>query len=128
MSASLADAGAELVVQLGGERPGADPGGVRLRHPPDLVDVGGTDARANAGGARHRVRRGDEGVGAVVEVEQGSLSALEDHGAAAVERVPEDVGRIGDEGLDPVPVAQVLLGHRVKVEARASSASAPAPP
>ena len=53
----------------------------------------------------------------MVEVEQGSLSALEDHRAAGVERVPEDVGGVGDERLDPVPVAQVLLGHRVEVEA-----------
>ena len=65
-----------------------------------------------------RVRRGDEGIGAVVEVEQRPLGALEDHGPAGVERLPAEVRGVGDERLEPVAVAQVLLGHRVEVEPR----------
>ena len=43
---------ADLVVELGREGPGADPGRVGLGDPPDLVDVGRADA-----GADRRPRR-----------------------------------------------------------------------
>ena len=107
----------DLVVELGREGPGADPGRVGLGDAPDLVDVGGPDAGADAGGAGDRVRGGDEGIGAVVEVEQRRLGALEDHRAAAVERLPAEPRGVGDVGLEPVAEADVLLGHRVQVEA-----------
>jgi hypothetical protein len=54
----------------------------------------------------------------VVEVEQGGLGALEDHRLVAVERFPAEPRRVGDVRLQAVPVADVLLGHRVQVEAR----------
>ena len=77
LAAALADRVAELVLDLGRERPGADAGHVRLRDAPDLVDVLRPDAGADARGARDRVRRGDERIRAVVDVEQRALRALE---------------------------------------------------
>ena len=65
--------------QLGRERPGADPGDVGLGDADDPVDVAGPDAGAGARAAGHRVRRGDERIGAVVEVEERGLRALEQH-------------------------------------------------
>ncbi len=73
---------------------------------------------ADAGGAGDRVGGGDEGIGAVVEVEQGRLGALEEDRAAVVERLPAEPGGVGDVGLEPVAVAGELLGHRVQVQAR----------
>ncbi len=109
---------ADLVVQLGREGPGADPGRVGLGDPPDLVmSVGPTPAPTH-GGAGDRVGGGDEGIGAVVEVEQGRLGALEDHRLAAVERVPAELRGVGDVGLEPVAEVDVFLDHRVQVEAR----------
>ena len=109
---------ADVVVELGRERPGADPGRVGLGDPPDLVDVGRPDAGADRRRAGDRVRGGDERIGAVVEVEQGRLGALEDDRLAGVERVPAEPRGVGDVGLEPVAEADVLLDHRVQVEAR----------
>ncbi len=99
-----------------GNGSGADARGVGLGDAPDLVDGGGADAGADAGGAGDRVRRGDEGIGAVVEVEHRRLGALEEHGLLAVERVPAEPGGVGDVRLEAVPVGEALLGHRVQVE------------
>ena len=46
----------------------------------------GPDARPGAGAAGHRVRRRDERVGAVVEVEERGLGPLEQHVLAGLER------------------------------------------
>ena len=61
-------------------------------------------ARARAGRAGDGVRRGHERVGAVVDVEQRALGALEHHEAALVEHAPGDRRRVGDVGLEPVAV------------------------
>src|SRR2546428_262586 len=60
LAAALAQPLAHLVVELGGERAGADPGGVCLEDADHRVDPGRPDARAGAGPARGRVGRGDE--------------------------------------------------------------------
>ena len=54
----------------------------------------------------------------MVDVEQRALRALEDHVAAGVQHVPGQAGGVGDVLLDPVPVGQVVLGHRLQVELR----------
>src|SRR5690606_17448079 len=60
---------AVLVEQLRRERSGADAGRVRLEDADDPADLRRAHARARAGAARGRVRGGDEGVRAVVDVE-----------------------------------------------------------
>ncbi len=52
----------------------------------------------------------------MVDVQQRALSALEHDGSAAVEHVPRQARGVGDVLLDPVPVGQVVLGHRLQVE------------
>ena len=76
----------------------------------------GPDAAADARRAGDRVRRGHERVGAVVDVEQRGLRALEDHELLVVERAVQQRGGVGDVLLEPVAVEQVLLGHRLQVE------------
>src|SRR4029079_4921513 len=73
LAAALADLGAEIVVELGRERAGADARDVRLGDAPDLVDVLRPDAGADARRARYRVRAGDERIRAVVDVEHRAL-------------------------------------------------------
>src|SRR4051794_27614381 len=77
---------AELVVELGREGAGADACGVGLGHAPDLVDVLGPDAGADARRARHGVRARHERIRAVVDVEHRGLRALEDDRAVRVEQ------------------------------------------
>ncbi len=77
----------------------------------------GPDARARRRRrSGDRVRRGDERIRAVVDVQQRALRALEDHEPVTVERVPDEPRGVRDVRLEPVPVARVLLGHRVQVE------------
>ena len=129
--AALDDPLAGLVLELGREGAGADPGRVGLGDAPDFGDVGRADAGADRRRAGDRVRRGDEGIGAVVEVEQGRLGALEDHRPVGVQGVPAELGGVGDVGLQPMPVVDVFLDHRVQVQARvrhAGNRPPPAPP
>jgi hypothetical protein len=51
--------------------------------------------------AGHRVRRRDERIGAVVEVEEGGLGALEQHVLAGVERLVHERDGVGDVRLEP---------------------------
>ncbi len=93
-----ADHFADLVVQLGRERALADAGRVGLADAEHIADR----ARAHAGAGRrlrrHRVGRGDEGIGAVVDIEQRALRALEQDALAlaalAVEQPPHRI-RVG---------------------------------
>ena len=116
LAAGLAHALADLVVELGRERASTDARAVGLRDAPHLVDRRRSDACAGARCAGDRVRGGHEGIGAVVDVEQRALRALEDHQLAAVEALPRDRGRVGDVGREPVAVGHVVLGHLVQIE------------
>ena len=62
--------------------------------------------------------RGHERIRAVVDVQQRALRALEEDVVAGVQDVPGELGGIGDELRDPVPVGEVVLGHRLQVELR----------
>ena len=93
-----------LVEELGRERPAADPRRVGLGDAEDAVDRPGPDAEPGAGPAGRRARRGDEGIGAVVEVEQGALGAFEEDALAGLHPLVEqlrDVAEIGPEPLRP---------------------------
>ena len=76
----------------------------------------GADARADAGAAGGRVGRGDERIGAVVDVEQGGLRALEQHPVARVEGVAEQQPGVGDAGFSRSAYVGVLLDHLVDVD------------
>src|SRR5690606_13247377 len=79
LGTAVADALADLVVQLGRERAAADAGGVGLGDAQHVIDVlrahAGAGQRATDGG----VGAGDVGIGAVVDVQQRALGALEQH-------------------------------------------------
>src|SRR5690606_26977936 len=66
----------ELVIELGRERPTAHARRVGLGDAEHGVDTIWSDARANRGAAGDRAARRDEGVGAVIDVEQGPLRAF----------------------------------------------------
>ena len=86
---------AGLVQQLGGKGSAAHPGDVGLGDADDLVDVPGADPRAGTGPAGHRVGGGHEGIGAVVEVEEGGLGPLEEHVGTPVEGIVEQADGVG---------------------------------
>ena len=61
---------ADVVEQFGRERAGPDPGDVRLGDADDPLDVAGTDARSRTRTPCDRIGRRDEGIRAMVEVEE----------------------------------------------------------
>ena len=76
---------AHLVGQLGRKRTGPHPGAVRLGDPDHPIDVQRTDPRAGARTASDWVRRGHERIRAVIEVEEGRLSTLQQHVLSGLE-------------------------------------------
>ncbi len=85
--------------------------------PIDAVDVPGPEARARAGTAGHRVGGGDEGIGPVVEVEEGRLGPLEQDLAPVVHGVVDHADGVAHHGLDPGGVlTQVAVGDVPGVE------------
>ena len=81
--AALAEPLADLVVELGRERAGADAGGVGLDDAEHEAGRRRAEAGAGRGGAGDGVGRGDERIGAVIDVEQHALRAFEQDAAAA---------------------------------------------
>ena len=92
----LADARLVVALDLGREGPLPDASDVRLRHADHAVDTRRADPCAGRGGAGGRARRGDERVGAVVEVEERPLGALEEHAATVAEGAVDEERRIRD--------------------------------
>src|SRR5207253_1673050 len=72
----------------------------------------------DAGRTGDRVGRGDERIGAVVDVEHSPLCSLEYDGPAGSQRVVAELRRVGDVGLQAMTEGDVLLGHGVQVERR----------
>ena len=109
-----------VVEQLGRKRPRPDPGRVGLHDADDLVDLERADPAAGAGAAGDRVRRGHERVGAVVEVEQRALGALEQDVVAARERVLDEPRRVGEVRREALAPGERLLDERVDLERSAA--------
>src|SRR6185295_18915442 len=77
LAAALADTAPNFVLLLGRERPLAYPRRIGLADAEHIIDRAGPQAAAGRCLPGHRVRRGDERIGPVVDVEQRALRALE---------------------------------------------------
>ena len=82
LAAAVAEEFADLVVLLGRERPLADARRIGLGDAEHIADRAGPEARTRRRLPGHGVGRGDEGIGAVVDVEQRALRALEEDARA----------------------------------------------
>ena len=68
---------AHVIEQLGRERARTHACRVRLDDADDAVDVRRTDTRTRGCGAGGRIRRGHEGIGTVIHIQQGALRTFE---------------------------------------------------
>src|SRR5690242_11285205 len=68
------------------EWPAAHARGIGLGDAGDSGNSRGRDAQSRASAARSRVRRSDEGIGAIVNIQHGALRAFEKHRAPLVQR------------------------------------------
>ena len=96
-------------VQLARERPAADARAIGLGDAEHVVQHARADAGAGGSLAGDAVRRGDEGIGAVVDVEQRALRAFEEQVAARLVDGIQGVRNVDDHRLDHLGV-----GHRLR--------------
>ena len=102
LAAPGGEAAPRLVVQLGGERPGAHPGRVRLGDPEDVADVARAESASRRRPAGGGVRRRDEGKGALVDVQAGTLRAFEQHAFAGIDGRMQRRGHVGEQRPHPL--------------------------
>ena len=96
-------------VGFGGEGPPADSGGVGLGNSDHSRNPGGGYPGSHTSRPGSGIRRGDIGVGSVVDVEERPLGAFEQHPFAAPDMIVQEKGRIHHEFLQPLTILQVLL-------------------
>src|SRR5581483_8833380 len=116
--ALVADGLADVVVQLGRERAGADAGGVGLDDAQHVVELARADAGAGGGAAGGGVAAGDVGIGAVVDVEHGALGALEQHIVAGDDVAAQQLGDVRHQGADLVGEAEAGVEGLLEVDRR----------
>ena len=119
---ALAESLPDLVLELGREGAAADARGVGFDDSEHEARRAWTHAAARSGRACDRVGRGDEGVSAVVDVEQHALRALEEDTPAAtpglVQVAPDGPGKGKHEICDALEVvAQPVAIDRRPAEA-----------
>ena len=112
--------------QLGRERPAADARGVGLGDAEDVVQLVGADARAGGRVAGDAVARGDERIGAVVDVEQGALRAFEQDVPAGLVELVERVADVADHRPHLFAGAHRHLEDRLELERARPAAGRPA--
>ena len=114
-AAALAHAvavGAEL---LGRERAGADAGSIGLGDAENEADARRAGARAGRRLSGDGVRRGDERIGAVVDIQHHALRALEQHAAAVGAGIFQHAPALPGKGQDLVADRQQCREHRLRV-------------
>ena len=79
------------------ERPFADARRVGLHHAEDAIHAMRRNARAGAGAARGRVRRGHVRIRAVIDIEKSSLRAFEEDLLPGLQRVVQIDDGVADE-------------------------------
>src|SRR4029453_15543056 len=94
LAAGLLQGHAHPVEEVRGEGARTDACGVGLDDADGAGNPRGPDARTDRGAACGRIRGGDKGVGAVVDVEERSLAALHEHHFALVQGVVQLKGAV----------------------------------
>src|SRR5690606_21627284 len=98
--ASLAERAADLVVLLGRERAGSDPGGIGLGDAEHVTDRSRPETTADGSARRNRIRGSNEGISAVIDVEHRPLRTLEQDALPSATRGLETVPHAVDERRD----------------------------
>ena len=116
LAADVDETIAVSIGQLGREGSGTDTGRVGLGDADDAVDVPRPEPGARARPAGGRVRRGDVRIGAMVEVEERRLGALEQEVGAVGQGVVQQADRVGDVGHQAGPEGVERADHLVDIE------------
>src|SRR5690606_18292843 len=107
---------ADVIEQLGGERTGADTGGVGLGDTQHVIQIQRADTGTGGGPPGGSVGAGDVGIGTVVDVQQCALGTLEHDVGTLTAQLVQTRGHIGDQGLQPVGKVQCLFQGLLEVD------------
>ena len=98
----------------------AYPGGIRLHDPYNLVNGLGPDACAHGDASCRGVRGRHVGIGAIVQIQQHALSALEEELLARLLGLVNHEGGIRHHGSQLFAIAQIVLQHLVIIQGLAA--------
>ena len=87
---------ARAVEQFRGKRARPDPCGVGLGNPQHVIQVERPEAAARRGTAGRGIGRGDEGIGAVIDIQQRTLGSLEENVRSPKTVLMEERGDVGN--------------------------------
>ena len=109
---------ADAIGELGGERAGADARRVRLHDAEHVIEHLRADAGARRRGAREAVRARHVRIGAMVDVEQRALRALEQQRFAASASALDRGRDVADHRRDRFAERQHLVARRREIDRR----------
>ena len=115
-AANAAEAVGDVALDLRWERTGADARAVRFRRTDDSIHGARPDAGSGEDAGRDRLRRRNERIGAVIDVEQRPLRAFQQNVQPALQRAADSERRIGDVRREAFRVALVLGDDLLRVE------------
>lgn len=116
LATDIADALADFVKQFRGERPSTDSSRVALGDADHLGDPARRNSGAGTDTDARAVAAGDEGEGAMIDIEQGSLSSFEQELASGLAGVEQERRGVSDEGLELFAIGGVLLDDPLRIE------------
>lgn len=116
--AAIAEGFANSFYHFGGEGAFADAGGVGFGDTDDAIDDGGANSGADAGAAGDGVGGGDVGIGSMIEVKEGSLSAFKEDVTTMTDGIVDAEGGIDDMGPQTLGVLEIDLGDLFGIEGR----------
>ena len=116
LAAAIAKVVREAALQLSGEGPLTDAGGVGLGNSDDAVDQGWANPSANAGTTSHRVGGRHIGIGAVIEIQQGALGPFKQDVFASPRGVMDGAGAIHHMAGEAAAVVGVFGNHLLGIE------------
>ena len=102
-----------IVIELSRHGARTHAGDVGLHDAYHAVNILHAHAGAGDSATRSAIGRGDKGIGAVVDIQQGSLGTLEQQRLALVDHIVEQKTRLADIGTQALGVRQILLANLV---------------
>ena len=107
-----------LPFQLGRERAATDTGAIGLGDAQHVMQEARAHASARSGVARHTVAGGHKRIGAVIDVEQRALRALEQQVHPLLMGFVQLARNVGNHGLELFGLDHGLVVHRVELDVR----------
>ncbi len=106
---ALGQASTDIIEQLGRERTGTHARGVCLGDTENVIQIQRTEARTGGSAAGSGAGAGNVGIGAMVDVQQRALRALEHDAGTLLAQLVQAGGDIGDQRLEDFRVAERLI-------------------